>query len=183
MPLIVEDGSCVPTADAFASRAGLISFAAKYYPSVTVGDNDTTDSAIRRASSWLSSYPDWDGAMKCGRGLQGLAWPRTGVTDCNGDAVPDDEVPIEVEQSNYIASLAELEEPGVLTPAIIPGEQTKRVKVDVIAEEYMTPKDQGVSGSLDPTETLRPVLTAINDLLKCMGTIPSGSDASWPWVA
>lgn len=183
MALVVETGSCVSTADAFVSRANFIAWLAKYYPSVTVTDDDTTDSAIRRGSSWLSSYPDWDGAEKCGRGLQGLSWPRTGVTDCNGDAVADDEVPIEVEQSTYLASMAEYQSPGVLTPTITPGKQKKREKVDVIDVGYMTPVEQGVSGSLDPTETLRPVLTAINDLLKCMGTIPSGSDASWPWVA
>lgn len=181
--LIVETGSCVPTANALVTRAGLIEYATAYYSSVTVENNETTDGAILRASAWMSSFPDWDGEMTCGRGLQGQAWPRTGVTDCEGDAVPDDEVPAEVEQATYLASLAELGSPGILTPVITPGKQKKREKVDVIDVSFMTPKDQGVSGSLDPTETLRPVLTAVNDLLKCMATLPDGRSVPWPWVA
>ena len=183
MSLEIETGSCVPTANAFVSRAGLIAYATDYYPDLTVADDTDTDAAIMRASAWLTSFPDWDGAMKCGRDLQGLAWPRTGVTDCNDDAVPDDEVPAEVEQATYLSALAELSSPGVLTPTITPGKQKKRVKVDVIEEEYMTPKDQGVTGSADPIETLRPVLTAITDLLKCMATLPDGKNIPWPWVA
>ena len=183
MALVVETGSCVPTANAFVIRADLIAYGVDYYPDVTIADDETTDAAIMRASAWLSSFPEWDGTMKCGRGLQGLAFPRTGVTDCNGDPVPDDEIPVELEQATYLASIAEITTPGVLTPTIIPGKQRKRVKVDVIEEEYMTPQDQGVKGSADPTETLRPVLTAVNDLLKCMATLPDGKSVPWPWVA
>jgi hypothetical protein len=182
MALVHETGSCVPTANAFVTRQMLIDYATDYYPDVTVGNDLATDGAIMRASAWLSSFPDWDGVMTCGRGLQGLAWPRSGVTDCNGDAIPDDEVPAEVEQATYLAALAELSSPGVLTPTITPGEQVKRVKVDVIEQEFMTPKEQGVSGSPDPLETLRPMLTAVADLLKCIAALPDGTDTPWPWV-
>ncbi len=183
MALIVETGSCVPTANALVTRADLITYAADYYPSVTVPDITTTDGAILRASAWLSSFPVWDGEMTCGRGLQGQAWPRTGITDCNGDDVPEDEVPIEVEQATYVASLAELVKPGVLTPTITPGKQKKREKIDVIDVSFMTPKEQGVAGSLDPVQSLRPVLTTVRDLLKCMATLPDGKNVPWPWVA
>lgn len=183
MSLTVEDGTCIANANAFVTRQNLIDYAADYYPAVTIGDDTDTDAAIMRASSWLSSFPEWDGVMTCGRGLQGLAWPRSGVSDCNGDTIPDDEVPSEVEVATYIAAMAELETPGVLNPTITPGKQKKRVKVDVIEEEYMTPKDQGVTGSVDPTESLRPVLTKVNDLLKCIATLPDGTDIPWPWVA
>jgi len=183
MALILEDGSCVPAANALVARAALIAYAADYAPTTTVADDTATDSAILRASAWLSSFPQWDGTMSCGRGLQGLAWPRTGVTDCNSDPVPVDEVPVEVEQATFIASLAELAVPGVLTPTITPGEQVKRVKVDVIEQEFMTPLQQGKKSAADPVETLRPVLTAINDLLKCMATLPDGTAMPWPWVA
>jgi hypothetical protein len=183
MSLIVETGACIANANAFVTRAELIAYAADYYPSVTVEDDTDTDGAILRASSWLSSYPEWDGSQTCGRGLQGLAWPRSGVTDCNGDAVPDDEVPIEVKQSTYVAAMAELVSPGVLTPTVTPGKQKKSVKVDVIQEVYMTPVEQGVTGSVNPVETLRPVLTTVYDLLRCMATVPDGTSLPWPWVA
>jgi len=183
MALIVETGSCVANANAFVTRAELIAYAADYHPGTTVEADVATDGAILRASAWLSSYPEWDGSMACGRGLQGLAWPRTDVTDCNGDEVPDDEVPLEVKQATYIASLAEISTPGILSPTITPGKQTKSVKVDVISEAYMTPTEQGVKGSVNPVETLRPVLTAVNDLLRCMATVPDGKTTPWPWVA
>ena len=182
MALILETGACVANANAFVSRAALIAFATDYYPSAIPADDTTTDAGILRASSWLSSYPEWDGAMSCGRGLQGLAWPRSGVTDCNGDAIPDDEIPFEVEQATFLASLAEIASPGILTPTVTPGEQVKRVKVDVIEQEFMTPVEQGDDSS-DPSKTLRPVLTAVRDLLKCLGTLPDDSATPWPWVA
>jgi hypothetical protein len=183
MSLVVETGSCVANANALVTRAALLAYAADYHPSVTVGDDTTTDAAIMRASSWLSTFPEWDGTMTCGRGLQGQAWPRTGVTDCEGSAVADDEVPVEVEQATFVASLAELTSPGVLTPVITPGKQKKSVKVDVIQEVYMTPVEQGVTGSVDPVEALRPVLTLVTDLIKCMATLPDGKTVPWPWVA
>ncbi len=183
MALVVEDGSCVVLANAFVIRQALIDYAADHLPGTTVADDETTDGGILRASSWLSSFPDWDGSMKCGRGLQGLAWPRTGVTDCNGDKVPDDDIPFELEHATFLASLAEISTPGILSPTITPGEQVKRVKVDVIEQEFMTPKDQGVTTPKNPVETLRPVLTAVNDLLKCMASFPDGVNTPWPWVA
>jgi len=183
MALIVETGSCVPTSNALVSRAALIAYAADYLPATVVGDDITTDGAIMRASSWLSSFPIWNGEMTCGRGLQGQAWPRTGVTDCNGDAILDDEVPIEVEHATFVASLAELTSPGILSPTITPGQQRKSVKVDVIQEVFMTPVEQGVKGSVDPVETMRPVLTLVGDLLRCVATLPDGTNIPWPWVA
>lgn len=183
MALVPETGLCVPTANAFVTRAELQAYAADYQPSATVPSTAVTDSAIMRASAWLSSYPDWAGTLACGRGLQGLSWPRSGVTDCNGETVPDDEVPAEVKHATYIAALAELSTPGILAPIITPGKQAKREKVDVIEVEYMTPVEQGITGGADPAETLRPLLTAVYDLLKCMASFPDGSNTSWPWVA
>ncbi|MGH8034022.1 MAG: DnaT-like ssDNA-binding protein [Lysobacterales bacterium] len=182
MALVAETGECVPTANAFVTRDELIAYAADYQPSVTVPDDTTTDAAILRASAWLSSYPDWDGSLSCGRGLQGLAWPRSGVQDCNGEDVEDDVVPPEVMLATYIAALAELATPGLLAPTITPGAQQKRVKVDVIEVEYITPVDQGVGG-VYPETALRPVLTAVRDLLRCMASFETGLATPWPWVA
>jgi hypothetical protein len=183
MALTVEDGTCVVAANAFVTRNDLIAYATDYYPDVDVPDDESTDAAIMRGSQWLSTYPIWDGTMTCGRGLQGLAWPRAGVTDCNGDSVPDDEVPVEIQQATYIAALAEHASPGVLTPTVTPGSQVKRVKVDVIEQEFMTPAQQGMVGKTDPVSAMRPVLTAVTDLIKCMATVPDGKTVPWPWVA
>jgi len=176
MSLIVEDGTCVPTANAFVTRDELIEYAVDYYPATIVGYDETTDSAILRASRWLSSYPEWDGTMACGRGLQGLAWPRLGVIDCNGDSIPDDEIPIEVKQATFLAALAELSSPGILEPTIDPGKRQTSVKVDVIAVTYAEPTSSDI-------DALRPVITSISDILKCIATLPDGLKVPWPWVA
>lgn len=184
MALIEEDGSCVPMANALVTRAEFLAYVADYRPDLTIADDVTTDAAIMRASRWISVYPEWEGEQTCGRGLQGLALPRTGMVDCNGDNVPDDEVPDEVKQATFLAAIAELASPGILSPTITPGQQTKRVKVDVIEEEYMTPKDQGFfDGTTDPSVALRPVLTAVQDLLRCLATMPGGAQVPWPFVA
>ena len=184
MALVLEDGSCVPTANAWITRAFLISFAADYYPATTVPDDETTDGAILRATAWLSSFPNWDGKLACGRGEQGTSMPRTGMIDCNGDAVASNSIPSEAVHACCIASLAELSDPGILSPTITPGEQAKKEKVDVIEVEYMTPKDQGaIDGTTDPAQTLRPVLTLVSDLLKCLASFPNGKNTPWPFVA
>lgn len=182
MALVLETGECVPTANALVSRADFLAYVADYRPDVTVANSAVADAAILRASAWLSTFPIWDGRPTCGRGLQGLALPRTGMTDCNGDPIADDEIPFEAEQAAFIASLAEYVSPGILAPMIKAGEQRKRVKVDVIEVEYMTPTDQGTAGQ-DTVAMLRSVLTAVNDLLKCLATMPGSVKTPWPWVA
>lgn len=176
MALVVEDGTCIAGANALVSRADFLAFAADYYPGQTFTDDATTDAAILRTSAWLSSFPEWKGKAKCGRGLQGTAFPRTGMTDCAGEPIPDDAVPVEVQHATFMGTIAEYAVPGVLTPTITPGERRKRVKVDVIEVEYADTDG-------DPTTALRPVLTTVTDLLRCLATFPGGKAVPWPWVA
>jgi hypothetical protein len=183
MPLIVENGTCVAGANAFVSRAEFIAFAALYYTATTVPDTTETDGAIARASLWLSTFPIWNGVRTCDCGSL-LAWPRTGTTDCSGCSIDSDVVPEAIKQATYIAAMFELATPGALTPSITPGQQAKREKVDVIEVEYMTASDQGVNtGRYDPVTALRPVLTQVQDLLKCLAVFKGGPATPWPWVA
>ena len=177
--MIVETGAGIPTANALVTLVEFDTYLTDYGISAT-GTDDEKTAAIVRASLWVSTYPDWTGDMTYGRGLQGLAIPRSGMTDCNGDTVPSDEVPTEAKQAIYIAAAAELTTPGVLTPTITPGKQQKRVKVDVIEIENMTPADQGKS-RVDPVMALRPVLTQIEDLLRCLASFRRTS-TPWPQV-
>lgn len=181
MALVLEDGSGIATANALISLAAFNTWLTDYGNTAT-GTDDQKNAAIIRASLWLSTYPNWNGAMTYGRGEQGLAIPRTGMTDCNGDAVADDEVPAEVEQAACIASAAELTTPGILAPTITPAKQQKRFKADVIEVEYMTPGDQGLyKGRVDPVTALRPVLTQIEDLLRCLANF-NRTATPWPQV-
>lgn len=182
MALIPEDGTCVADANAFVTRAVFLAWAADYRPDLDVSDTAAVDAAIIRASSWLSTFPDWEGRRTCGRN-QGLSWPRENVTDCDGNTIPDDVVPLEVQQATNAASVVELTAANSLTPVITPGQQVKRVKVDVIEQEFMTPVEQGI-GDEDPLDTLRPMVAQVLDYLKCLATFPNETeDTPWPFVA
>jgi len=183
MSLIVETGACVPNANSFATLAEADAYFADF-GGAWAGDDASKESALLRASAWLSTYPNWDGRLKCGRGNQGLAWPRNGVVDCEGETVPDNEVPAEVKIATYAAALVELTAAGSLTPGVTPGQQVKSEKVDVIEVQYMTPKDQGViDGRSNTVASLRPMLTQVQDVLRCMASFPSGAKTPWPFVA
>lgn len=181
MPIVVEDGTCVAGANAFVSRQEFIDFGALYYPATTIPDTEASDGAIVRTSLWLSSYPIWNGAKVCDC-VNILAWPRSGVVDCDGCTFDSDSIPEIIKQVTYIGSLAELVSPGALTPTITAGLQVKREKVDVIEVEYMTPSDQNLYKGQNPLVSLRPVLTQATDLLRCMASFP-GNAVPWPWVA
>jgi hypothetical protein len=181
MALTVEDGSCVAAANAFVTRAEFLAWAADYRPDLDVSDTVAVDAAIIRSSSWVSTFPEYGGTRTCGRN-QGLSWPRQGVTDCDGTTVPNDEVPNEVKMATYSAAVGELATPGLLTPTITPGTQVKRVKVDVIEQEFMTPQDQGVVDE-SPLDALRPMVAQVQDYLKCLATFPNDSEETpWPFV-
>lgn len=183
MPLVVEDGSCVATANAFVTRSEFTDWAEDYRPDLDVGSwsGDDIDAAIQRASSWISTFPNWDGSRKCGRS-QGLAWPRTGVTDCDGNTVPDDEVPDEVKFATYAAAIFEYQNVNALTPNSTPGEQVKSVTVDVISQTFMTPQEQGIDDQ-DPLDAIRPMVAQVKDYLRCMASFPNESQkVPYPFV-
>jgi len=179
MALIVENGTGLPNADAFVSLAEADAYFLNYNSTGWTGTNAQKEQAIRRATLWLSTYIKWNGSRTHGRD-QALAWPRSGVTDCESGSIPDNVVPIEVKMAAYIASAYELSNPGGLTPAITPGQQTLSEKVDVIQVTYMTPAQQGIVGPVDPLVALRPVLTQITDLLGCIAYV--GKAVPWPFV-
>lgn len=109
---------------------------------------------VRYCGGWASMFP---GERTLGRG-QDREWPRTGAEDYDGNAIPDDEVPIEVEHATYEAALRELVSPGSLSPDFIPGTARTKVKVDVIEVTYAQPKD----GDSPPN---RPVIPMIDEII------------------
>jgi hypothetical protein len=167
MALIVQtSGACVPNADSWVSLADANAHFANYGGFWT-GEDAAKEAALRRAALWLSTGIKWTGKRSCTSNM--LAWPRTGVTDCDGTKIESDEVPTSIVFAQLYAASAELQTPGILTPSITPGQMVKREKVDVIEVEYMTPKDQGVAdgGNYDAITALRPTLTAVSDLIRC----------------
>ena len=136
MPLVIEDGTGVTGADSYGTRAGFITHALNYY-GATVPDTDASDVPMRSAYAYLSGLK-WKGTKTLGRGQTG-AWPRTGVTDCEGIDIDTDEIPTEVIQAQYDLAYFEYLNPGALSPSgSIRDAFVSMEKVDVIAVEYDT---------------------------------------------
>lgn len=176
MALVPETGAGLPNADALVDLA----FADSYLESVgrqewAAGSVSDREAAIRRASGWASDFFLWKGRRTHGR-EQALAWPRTGVTDREGLSVPSDEVPIEVRRSVSLAALAELLDPGFLSPEIVPGEQAASVRVGPIAVSFREPDPKAPDGLADS----RPVLTVVEDMLR--GLVASRRAVPFPVV-
>lgn len=172
MPLIVEDGTCVADADSWVSLGQARTIAASYGFTLP-DDDDEAETVLRFGALWLSTGYAWKGTKSCTGNM--LAWPRTGVTDCDGSTIADDYIPLQIKISQVYAAANR----SVLGPVVVPGQQVKREKVDVIEVEYMTPRDQGVGdGAYNP----RPMLLFVDDLIGCYYVDTSLPAVPWPFV-
>lgn len=103
---------------------------------------------------WMSLFP----GVKTGSRAQSLEWPRTGAVDYEGAAIGDAEVPTEVEQATYEATLRELVSPGSLSPDYVSADRVTKEKVGPIELQY------GDAAGADAVPT-RPVITAIDEII------------------
>ncbi|RZZ90601.1 DnaT-like ssDNA-binding protein [Pseudoxanthomonas winnipegensis] len=85
-------------------------------------------------------------------------FPRTGAVDYDGNALPSDEVPVEVVNATYEAALRELTAPGSLSPDFVSSEQVTREKVGPIEVSYGSSTAAGAPPN-------RPVIPAIDEIL------------------
>lgn len=133
------------------------------------GTNDQKEAALTRGSDyvdlryrWLTPCGRWEslfpGERTAGR-AQDREWPRTGAVDYDGNAIPDDEVPIEVEHATYEAALRELVSPGSLSPDFIPGGQVTKEKVGPVEVQYAEAK---FNPNSPPN---RPIVPTIDEIL------------------
>jgi len=105
---------------------------------------------------WVSMFR---GKRADGR-AQDLEWPRTGATDSEGNEIPDDQVPVEVERATYEAALLELTTPGSLSPVFVGSQQVTKEKVGPIEVQYA--ETEVKAGQMPPN---RPVVPMIDDIL------------------
>lgn len=141
------------------------------WSSVTATDEQRTIALTRASATLDGQYGLRFPGRKTGGRAQALAWPRTGASDrCAGEDVAADEVPLEIESAAYEIALAELTGQGKTAPTVTPGRMTKVEHVDVIEREFFGPAD-GVPVSAD---AMRPVLTTVEDLLRCLLLPASG---------
>ncbi|HEB0696465.1 TPA: hypothetical protein RY210_001623 [Pseudomonas aeruginosa] len=125
------------------------------------------EAALARASAYIDGLGTQQPVSGCvlvfpgkkaGGRAQALQWPRSGAVDRDGEPVPADEVPREVEQATYEAALRELLKPGSLNPDYVATTAVKRAKVGPLETEFFGPAD----GAEQPN---KPFVGVINDLL------------------
>jgi hypothetical protein len=87
-------------------------------------------SSLIVASDWIDgTYRSmWPGTKVGGR-EQIRDWPRYGVVDINGQPVPSDVPPVEVDNATYEAAYREIANPGSLSMDYTPSKY-KRVSID-----------------------------------------------------
>lgn len=156
MAFVVEDGTGLADANAFASVAYVDAYHNEGGNATWTGTDALKEAAIIRATRYLSNAYAWQGTRRKNRN-QALAWPRTDVADNEGFAVPFDAVPTEIQQATAEIALRELATPGAMTPDYTPSDRVKSEKVGSIAVEYDL--------SRTDAESVRPVLLVVRDLI------------------
>jgi hypothetical protein len=156
MALTVEDGTGLTNADALIEVTDVDTYHANFGNATWTGADADKETAIRRASAYLTNSFTWQGHKVNGRS-QALSWPRTGVIDEDGYAVPSDAVPGEIEDACAELALRELVTPGTLTPDVTPSDAVKREKIGQLEVEYSNP-------ATNPSMS-RPIISIVNDLV------------------
>ena len=175
MALVIETGAGLPNSEAYADASAFSAWETAYYGDASAGDAASKEAAIRRAVAYLDDLT-WKGTRTNGRS-QALAWPRSGVTDCEDVAISSNVIPSEVIYAQHVLARAELMSPGVLSPSVSLGAVVKRNKVDVIEQELDTSRLHGNA------DELRPIVTMAMDRLSCLLAIkPGGQRIPWAVV-
>jgi len=173
MALIVETGTGAADSQAYANAAAYVAWETAYYGVAPTASTVVVEGSILRSMNYLNTLK-WYGSRTNGR-TQALAWPRSDVTDCEGNEIASDEIPAELIQAQHILTKAELTTPGILSPygglAAV-----KREKVDVIEVEYDTSRLQGSVGDM------RQYVTSALDLLRCFASLPGAPRVPWAVV-
>jgi hypothetical protein len=153
MALIIETGAGVPGADSYATVAQCEAYALAHYGSSLAGSTANKEAAMRRATAYMDGLK-WRGKRTTGR-VQGMAWPRVGMVDCDGNEIGANEIPVEVIAAQHEFARAEFIAPGVLSPqGSVLDAIRNRAKVDVIEVGFDT------SRILPTVENLQVIVTA-----------------------
>ena len=135
--------------------------AARAQADVAAASDDDLEAALIRGSVALDAmYRSRYLGSKAGGRAQQDAWPRLNVTDRNGNQVPDNEVPFEVEHSAYEVALRELTAPGSMSPDLANSREVRSESAQVgpIRESF-------TYADYFRLEELRPVLMIVEGII------------------
>lgn len=142
----------------YGTTAGADAYHTARGNSTWTGLDAVKEVALLRASEYLDArYESLFSGFPVDRRAQVRSWPRSDAFDIYDDAIPADEIPVEVEHATYEFALIELVTPGRLTPVVTQSDRKKAV---------------AVSGAVSVTyadaagiEAYRPVITAVDGVL------------------
>lgn len=161
MALEVEDGTGKANAESYVSIADCNAYAVKNGHTFAIdgADEALAEQALRRATTWLDAYlRSRLTGQRTNLRAQALDWPRVGVIDREANIILQDEIPREIIAACCEAAVREKAVPGSLSPDVVPGEVTKRAKVEGAVEvEYAV-------GS-SPVQSQQPVMTVVDGIL------------------
>lgn len=101
MSLITEDGTGLPNADSYVTLAEANAFMADDIHASGLWDDTTDDvkeAVIRFATSAMDTHFDYPGRKVYSTGS--LRWPRSGVSDLDGNSVSSASVPKEIKKAS-----------------------------------------------------------------------------------
>lgn len=136
MTLIVEDGTGVIGAESYNAISAIDDYAVRMGLTFT-GGTPEKEAAARRGAIYLDAkYGSRFTGKQVKPRIQGLAFPRTGSIDRDGNAIASDSVPIEILNAHCECSIREAASPNSLSPDQERGGLIKSLKAGSVAIEY-----------------------------------------------
>lgn len=123
--------------DFYGTAAGFTTYHEARARDVSAYDDADILPALLVGSEFLDgAFREQFYGYKLGLQAQVREWPRTGVTDYYGYGVPDNVVPVAIENATYEIALRELRTPGATNTDATPNKY-KRVSIDgALSVEY-----------------------------------------------
>lgn len=134
------------TYDVYGTADGLKAYLAGKLGPLAYDTAESADKskALVSATRWIDREK-WQGSMTDEVTPQPLEWPRTGVTDCDGNAVDSASVPDDIINATYELAEILLGDPAAADGANT-GSNTKRVKAGSAEVEFFRPGSADGSG-------------------------------------
>jgi hypothetical protein len=135
--LIIEDGSGVLLANAYASMDVVVAYSVSHGLAFPDSPVAAGEAAIIRASAAIDAK--YRGAFPGYRSVgreQGLEWPRQVAYDRAGWLIDATKVPIEIINATCEAAVRELAAPGSMMPDLARDAWAKRLKAGSVEIEY-----------------------------------------------
>lgn len=118
----------------------------------------------------------WSGTLTSISPDTGLKWPRTSVTDCEGNAVDEDTIPDEVIEASQLLALYILDG-TITTTSNTTQDRTKRLKADTVEIEYFR-LEPSVAGGRFPTDVLELIGCFLSSSTQIAGSTSYGTDGT-----